>query len=87
MDNFLPERRNLVHEGDILVLEPRDYLSGSQRLRFRVTFIPANADLVALDWVWLRGVTVTVDGGEIEPRTLLIRAQAIRDNPDRRTTS
>ncbi|WFE49063.1 hypothetical protein [Micromonospora sp. WMMD1155] len=65
-------------------ISPADYCFGSDRLHLRVTHVPRNADLLALEWVQLHGVELWPDGRAFQERAVSIRVQALRDNPPAR---
>ena len=79
-----PGRWPLLREGDILRLGGRDYTPGSGELRLRIVHVPANADLLTLQWVRLMGVEINADGTDGRFRALLCRVAAIRENPPQR---
>ncbi|TDC85309.1 hypothetical protein E1193_03155 [Micromonospora sp. KC606] len=70
--------------GDVLTVQPWDYVYGDVVLRLKVTHVPSNADLLSLEWVRLFGIELRPDGSPWRERDALIRVGAIRANPPAR---
>lgn len=71
----LPARWPLINVLDRLILKQADHCCGSGDLDIIVTVVPKNADLLALEWVWVRGVKVS-NGKDV---SVLCRVVAIRE--------
>ncbi|MDG4787264.1 hypothetical protein O7626_15215 [Micromonospora sp. WMMD1102] len=79
-----PARWPVVRVGDVFTLRQADYCYGRGDIRIRVTAVPANADLLALEGVHLRARAQRHDGTEGPEYFYLCRVRALRESlPER----
>ena len=79
-----PTRWPVVRVGDVYTLDQADYCYGRGDIRLRDTAVPANAELLALEWVHLRDPEQRRDGTEGPEHYYLCRVQALRETlPER----
>lgn len=71
----------LVATGDVLTLQPCDYCIGQTVLWLKVTYVPRYANFLASRWVRLEGLELRPDGTPWRERVVMVRVQAIVDDP------
>ncbi|WP_405094857.1 hypothetical protein [Micromonospora sp. NBC_01412] len=74
----------LVVTGDVLILQPCDYCIGQTVLWLKVTYVPRYANFLASRWVRLEGLELRPDGTPWRERVVMVRVQAIIDDPPAR---
>ncbi|MFF3852948.1 hypothetical protein [Micromonospora sp. NPDC002575] len=74
----------LLRVGDVLTLQHRDWAVGDGTLRLKVTHVPRYANFLTSTWVTLHGLELAPDGRPMRERCVLVRVQAVRDNPPAR---